>query len=271
MLKRCSIAVLSILAMAHNAYAVIDCVRLMENTAQYIEQFKEGVHTLEDWYRRLEESGILEIMDDVDKMVDNTQAAIDNTMRGIKAMQHIQPGKIGGSFMSKLESLPALPTQPYRPEGKKDVVAKAAKQGFAGKDTIKKWVKKEIFSNGRAKDSDKPTEQQIMEEKRQLLNSMRNAAATKAYAYAVMVQLRLDNISPDEEKSSLESVSKAETKPAKLKATEDLQKRINKRINEVNKVKAKLAELSSVAAMRPDSVPLDDEEDKDKEKKGGKK
>ena len=255
MLKRCSLAIFSIIVMAHNAYAVIDCVRLMENMAQYVEQFKEGVHTMEDMYRRAEEMGVLKFLDDVEDIVDNTQSAID---KAIKAGKSIQPGKAGGSFTGKEDSLPALPTQPYKPEGK-DTVVKAAKQGFAGKDTITKWVKKQMFSNDRMKDSDKPTEQDVWEEKRKLFNSMCNSAAVTNYAYAVMVQLRLENMAPDEGKSALEAVSKAKTEAEKLKALQGLQKRVAQRTNEVNKIKAKLSELDALEAMNPDSVKVDKE------------
>ncbi|MBP5160903.1 MAG: hypothetical protein ILP11_02505 [Alphaproteobacteria bacterium] len=263
MLKRCSLAILSIVVMAHNAYAVIDCVRLMENMAQYVEQFKEGVHTMEDMYRRAEEVGVLKFLDDVKDIADNTQSAIDKAMKAGKA---IQPGKAGGSFTGKEDSLPALPTQPYKPEGK-DTVVKAAKQGFAGKETITKWVNKQLFSNERTKDSDQPTEQEVWEEKRKLLNNMRNAAAVTNYAYAVMVQLRLENMSSDEEKSALETISKAKTEAEKLKALESLQKRITTRVNEVNKIKAKISELAALEAMQLDDVELEEDEGQKGDKK----
>ena len=194
MLKKYSLAILFVVAMAHNAYAVIDPILLMENVAQYIEQFKEGVNTLEAMYRRIEEWGILEMVEDVEKIGDNIQGAADDVMGAVNSLQSIKAGKLGGSFSSLKESLPVLPTQPYKPTGKNTVV-QAAKKGFAGKDEIKKWVKKEIYSMARKKDSDKPTDQEVQEEKRLLVNNMRNASAVDAYAYGVMIEKRLDSMS----------------------------------------------------------------------------
>ena len=248
MLRKYSIALLFMLAATHNAYAIIDPILLVGNVAQYIEQFKEGINTLEEIYRRMEEAGITEMVENTGKIGENMKGVIGD-VNGIG--KNFQPGSVGGSFMGKDDSLPPLPTQPYKPEGLQNEVAQAAQKGFAGKKEVEDWVKKEIYSTSRTKDNDNPTEPEVLEEKRLLLYSMVNSTAVDSYGYGVMVQTRLDAMSGDEEKAALEAVSKAKTEPEKLKALEVLQKRIVARLNEINKLQAKLDELSAVKTMAP--------------------
>lgn len=248
MLRKCSLAILFSIALAHNAFAVIDPILLMENAAQYLEQFKEGVNSLEAMWRRMEEFNVL--LGDIEKIGDNLGSAAGDVM---KVGKSLDPGKIGGSFMGKLDSLPVVPTQPYKP-GQEKVVLDAAKKGFAGKSKIQEWVKKEIFSSDRKDDPNEPTDEEIMEEKRILVNSMRNATGIDSYAYGVMVETRLESMPAEEESKAMKLVSDAKTEGEKLKALEALQGRIADRLNEINKLQAKLTEITSINAMQPDPL-----------------
>ena len=257
MLRKYSVALLFMLAATHNAYAVVDPILLVGNVAQYIEQFKEGINTLEEIYRRMEEAGIVEMVEDAGKLGENMKGVIGD-VNGIG--KNFQPGAIGGSFMGKEDSLPPLPTQPYKPEGLKNEVAQAAQKGFAGKKEVEDWVKKEIYTTDRTKDKDNPTEPEALEEKRILLNSMANSTAVDSYSYAVMVQTRLDSMSNEEEQAALKAVSDGKNEQEKLKALENLQKRIVARLNEINKLQAKLDELAAVKTMTPTTGSEEKEE-----------